>query len=835
MKLNQKIEELIYQQKDDFEVSKAIKEEIKRYLNSLDEVFISDQGKNFLVKHTKTIDAFIKVAYQYTLRVFFKEFTPLSNTIPISLVALGSYGREQLCVYSDIDLMIVYKDVKGYNLKEIISKFLQILWDSGLKLGHRVHQIQELFEASNSDHTIKTAIIESRFIYGSKHLYYNLENEIKRIQNYNQKEFVLAKLDEYKKRRKTHPFSMEPNIKSSPGGLRDFNTIFWIAKTIYNTPKIKYLPSSIITYQEYTSLLSSVEFLYRLRSALHLSCGKKQDKLILEYLPIISKKLALSERRLVRKTFASMHTIRNISSIVIKKLTKKYTFNKQNISILKSSYNQNKKYLCQGKLYAPLKKQKDDFPTIFTSLFPLIDKYDIKFDISYIYYLSNSTNKELNDRAILKEFFSKNYIYHTLTALYNANILSKIIPPFKKIKHLEQFDGYHKFPVDIHSLQSIKALESIDEKNIKILYDDLSKKDKAILKFATLFHDIGKGRKQDHSILGANIAKNFALTIGFSKSEADTIYTLIKNHTKMSNTANREDIYSDKVVLNFLSQIKNEKILTLLYILTYADIESVSKGAYSNLNANLIYELYKISLEILNNNQKILPEAKKRIRAENRLKKLPEFKALSKLLQKKILSLESNLLFFKYSPLEIIDIALWIDSLKRQKEYKITNKTHLVIEIIKKDEFNLGYFLSKLSHLNVISMDIFKFFNSIKYFKIEFLENITQEIDIIDIKRYIEDSFDMSKTSKLHQISIKQREISIDCNHSRSYASFKLNTSDQKGLLANIYSIFDDIGIDIASAKIQTIKNRTRNLFLIEKNGKFCKNKERIIKKLCVE
>ena len=132
-------------------------------------------------------------------------------------------------------------------------------------------------------------------------------------------------------------------------------------------------------------------------------------------------------------------------------------------------------------------------------------------------------------------------------------------------------------------------------------------------------------------------------------------------------------------------------------------------------------------------------------------------------------------------------------------------------------------------------MDIFKFFNSTKYFKIEFLENITQEIDIIEIKRYIEDSFDMSKTSKLHQISIKQREISIDCNHSRSYASFKLNTSDQKGLLANIYSIFDDLGIDIASAKIQTIKNRTRNLFLIEKNGKFCKNKERIIKKLCVE
>ncbi len=834
MNLSQKIEELIYTDASEFEVSKVIKNEINTYLNSLDKIYEKDQGKNFLVRHTKNIDSIIKATYKYILRVFFEEFIPLSNTLPISLVALGSYGREQLCVYSDIDIMIVYKDVKGYNLEDIIQKFLQVLWDSGLKLGHRVHKIEELLSASQTDQTIKTAMIESRFIYGSKHLYFETENVIKKIQKDSQKKFVLAKIDEYKKRRKSHPFSMQPNIKSSPGGLRDFNTIFWIAKSLYNIHQVKHLPSNIITYNQYTSLLSSVEFLYRLRSAMHLVCGKKQDKLILENLPSISEKINLSERKLIRKTFASMHIIRNLSELILKRLTKRYFFRKQNISLLKNSHISFQKYLCQNKLFTTTNPKKQDLTQLLKELLTYMKDKNIEYDISYIYLLSKS-KKEIKEKKILKEFLAKDYIYKTLMAFYNANILSDLIPPFRKIKHLEQFDGYHKFPVDIHSLLAIKSLENIEEKNIKALYEKLSSGEKVVLKFATLLHDCGKGRKQDHSLLGANIAKKFALEVGFSVSDANIIYTLIKNHTNMSNTANREDIYSDKVVLNFLSHIKNEKNLTMLYILTYADIESVAKGTYSNLNANLIKELYEISLEAIKNNKKIITEAKKRVKEETKLKRNKEFLLLPKLLQKKILSIESNLLFFKYPTEQIVSISKWIANLNNSYDFKIDATNALTIEIQRRESFNLGYFLSKLSHLNVSTMDIFKFFDGVKYFKIEFIESVREEMDILMIQKYIKDSFDMSKSPRLHPLKIKHHEITIDCKHSRSYASFKLNTIDQKGLLANISSVFDDINIDIASAKIQTIKGRTRNLFLIEKNGNFCKNKERIIKRLCVE
>ena len=831
MKLKSKIEELLYNRADEFEVSKAIKDEIKSYLESLQEVFESDQGKNFLVSHTKNIDSIIKVAYQYILRVFFKEYLPLLNSIPITLVALGSYGREQLCVYSDIDIMIVYKDVDGYNLEAIIQKFLQLLWDSGMKLGHRVHKLQELQEASRSDQTIKTALMESRYIAGSKHLWVGIENELKKISKDRKKEFILAKLDEYKSRRKNYPFSMQPDIKNSPGGLRDFNTIYWIAKTKFNIPKVKDLPSFVILESQYNLLLSSVEFLYRVRSALHLEFGKKQDKLLIEYAPSVAHKLNMSERKLVRKTFKAMHNIRNISQIVIKRLTKEITFDSKNISLLKSNSLGSGMFLCHDKLYSSKTYKKAPFKDLFKKLSKLLDK-DIKYDITFINYLSNTRGgfKDIN----LKDFFAKKYIYHTILALYNANLLTIMIPPLRKVLHLEQFDGYHNYPVDIHSILTVKALEHINDSFIKKIYESLTPSQKRILKFTALLHDCGKGRKQDHSVLGANIAKRFALEIGFSKSEAGVVYRLIKNHTRVSNTASREDIYSDKVVFNFLSHIKTKEILDLLLVLTYADIESVGEGAYSNFNSNLIRELYEISLEAIEN-KKALSEASKRAKKERELKRCEDFVKLGKLEQKRILSLESNLLFFKYSPKEIVDISKWCKELDKSYDFRIDWDKNLTIQIIRKDEFYLGYFLSKLSRYSVSNMDIFKFFGGVKYFKIEFLDQVQEQTDLFMIEKIIHESFDKTKHPILHPLDIKEDELKVECNHSRSYASFKIHTKDQKGLLANIMSVFDDIGVDIASAKIQTIKQRTRNLILIEKNGNFCKNKERIIKKICVE
>lgn len=226
MDLKYQIEELIASGASDFQISKLIKTHIQTYLNSLDSIFEENQGKDFLVKHTKHLDNFLILIYKYTLRKFFGDYIPFQNQIPITLIAMGSYGREELCIYSDIDLMIVYKDIKGYNIEPIIESILYLAWDAGLKLGHRTHKVEELFEASNSDFTIKTAMLESRFLCGSNFLWMESVRELNKIRTHNLKEFIQDKIQSNDKRRLEYPISMEPEIKNGVGGLRDTNTLF---------------------------------------------------------------------------------------------------------------------------------------------------------------------------------------------------------------------------------------------------------------------------------------------------------------------------------------------------------------------------------------------------------------------------------------------------------------------------------------------------------------------------------------------------------------------------------------------------------------------------------
>ena len=826
------IEAFIDENHSDFEVSKKIKEEIKEYIQSLPEFFEDNQGKHFLVKHTKNIDIILINVFKYTLRKYFKAYLPLINTIPITIVAMGSYGREQLCVYSDIDLLIIYKDIPAYNLEPIIESFLQILWDSGLKLGHRVHEVNTLFDASTEDHTIKTALLESRYIYGSKYLWYESEHIIKRIRTHAAKTYIREKIEERSAARKKYPFTMQPDIKNSPGGLRDANLLFWIAKILHNVSKIRDLPSSVISDKEYKELMISIEFLFRVRSALHLSAGRKNDRLILELIPDVGQKLGLDQTKTVQKTFEAMHCIDTITSIIIKRLIHSLFFDKNNIAKLRTSRVSRNHYFCENTHYSSLYAKKRPLLDILEILVPFADNKE-KFDISFISMLKFSSASQIDKtrlHEILRKLFYTQRSAALFEALYQAHQLNTVVAPLRKIAYLPQFDGYHTHPVDLHSIYTLKALEKISDKRVKTIYETLSDEQKAILRLTAFLHDSGKGRKSDHSVLGAAMIKKYALTLGFDEKASKLVHTLILYHTLMSNTAHREDIYSEKVIFAFVAKLKTKEALDMLYVLTYADIASVSKSAYSANNAKLLYELYKQSTEAITN-KTVLNEAAKRNKKEKQLKKTPAFILLPNPLQKKILQIESNIFFFKHKPEEIIDISLWVYSLKEDYAYKIYNQDFLSIEIIRKKSVNLGYILSKLSTLSVVNMDIFNLFNSVKYFKIEFDECIPED-EIIYVRQILDDMLIWDKKLKLQAVNIKPKEISINCSHSKTYAKMKIVTADQKGLMANIMTLFDDIGIDIASAKIQTIKKRARNLFLIEKNGKFCTNTEIVMEKL---
>jgi len=816
--LKSEIESLLYENASDFQIAKVLKKDIEIYFDTLEDTFATSGGKDFLVKHTKKIDSILKLIFQVAQREMFGDYAPMKNSIPIAMVALGSYGREQLCVYSDIDLMLVYKDIPGYNTKDMLEKILYILWDTGLKLGHRVHTIDDLIEVADTDITIKTALIESRFIEGSNFIWTEAQNAIAQIRHDDVIGFIHSKLEEQEQKHIKYPITMEPNIKDGVGGFRDANLVYWIGKVLYNTDNIKSQPSSVVEEHAYKHFRIALEFLFRVRSALHLASGKKEDKLRLDLIPKVSILLGYEQSKKGHMKFASKVTenlkiIRLYSTIWLEILTKGYRVEpKEKRYIMPKKGNEN--------FYALL-KQLNNYATEPFYAHP-----------TFLKSLIDAKKPERPDEALYKsiaKIFHMPYSYSILTTLSHAQLLKYTIPAMKKVINLPQFDGYHQYAVDIHSIRCVYHLEHIEDDFIDTLFQVLSPDEKAMLKLITLLHDAGKGRKRDHHYVGASLFKVFAEKLKINNTLIKMGETLILYHTLMSKVAQREDLYSETVILSFTSHFKTAKLLDMIYILTYADMSGVGNDVYNSFSARLIRTLYSQSKEVLGQTT-MLNEAEKRMKKIASLKRDVDFIALTRAQQNKIISIPSNLLFLRYTPKKILAIT---DKAFETKDYSyaISNGTFLTIEIIRKDSLNLSYLLGRLSNLDVVNMDICKLFDELKYFKIDFSETIDKD-EIGFLEEIIEKSFSTIKSNNPYHATISKNDINIDCEHSKTYAIMHINAKNQKGLLAYIIDLFDEMGIDIVTAKVHTLKNRARDMFLIEKNGNFCHNTNTIIEKL---
>ena len=828
MDLLLKIENIIEKNGSDFELSKLFKQYIKEYKQSLPLLFEKNQGKDFLVRHTKKLDSIIELMYKTVLRRTFGNYLPMRSSIPIAIVALGSYGREQLCVHSDIDLLIVYEEIDGYNTQLIIEKLFYLALDAGMKLGHRVHEVSDLFHAANEDITIRTSLMEARLITGSPFTWHATQRELEKIRTYQQKDFILAKITEAQTRRKKYPSSMQPNIKESVGGLRDSQLIFWVAKTIYGVTSIKELSGILFSDEEYRDFRIALELLYRVRSALHLIANKQEDRLLLEYVPQVTNILGFKEqKKMTAKVLEAQWRINNFTQIFVKKMVRPYLVDIHSIKKFRHHRLQKGIYLLQNRLYASFNLQPLPIDTLLEILVHLKDK-DYKFDAGFLHQFTYTQIKsplKKRTKELLKQLLYKEHIYSFLKLFYDAGILHILFSNFKKVMFLPQFDGYHHYPVDIHSIKSVEALENIKEEFILNIYNSLSSQEKLLLKISVLFHDTGKGRKQDHSEVGAKLVTQFAKKLDCSEEFTQRAATLVKYHVLMSNVAFKENIHNEKTLYKFMSSVKDTKNLQLLYILTYADINGVGGEVYNSFNAKLLKDLYESALEIAQNTERIT-DAKKRIIIENRVKNLPEFKELPRLLQKKILSIESNLFFFKHTPADIINIA---KKAKETKEYSFTtnNKNSLSIEIYRRIPLNVGFLLATLSHLDVASMEIFTLFDDIKYFKIEFIKNVYGS-ELVEVQDIIDAAFDMNKEVKLRNIQIKKEEITIDCEHSKTHAELAIHTKNQMGLLAYVMHRFEELSINIVTAKIHSSKYKVRDSFLMEKQNNICNNIDKI-------
>ena len=839
--INIKVEELITNGAKDFEISKVFRNYFKEYVKSIDETLDTTIGKDFFVKHTKHTDKFLIALYKYILRKHFGDYQPMSTSIPITLVALGSYGREQLCIYSDVDLMILYEDIRGYNLKEIMEEFITLAWDCGLKLGSRVHEVKEIEEHVKEDVTIKSSILESRLIYGSKHLWFGYQNILRKIRHTNPQEFIEEKLEEHKQRLMKYPLKMEPNIKDGFGGMRESNMIFWIATITHGVSDIKQLVGKEFSEEEYKKYRGSLEYIFQVRNALHNTAKKKLDILNFDILPDVSSKLGFThkprhtkERQCMAKLLESLHNVHFFSTTMVEKFTRSKISDMTNISELKTKRYKRNVYILDNKIYTSFKRKPKTLSSFLRELIELPNFIE-KFDRSYIYFASKTKLPRVHTKEVkklAKTLLYKKNLYPIIKLLYNAQLFQAVLPITKKILHQPQFDGYHQHPVDVHSIKCLKKVGDIQDEHVKKVYDNLEEKEKAIVRLVALFHDVGKGRTIDHHIAGEQLFKSMATSFGLEESHIQRASLLIRYHNMMSMVANNEDIYNEKTILKFTALVKDEVNLKMLYVVTYADISAVGESIYKSTTAQLLRTLYNQCIPAFENTD-LLNENARRLVKQEAIKKLKRYKELPNLTKKKVMYISSNQMFLKLKAEDILDIAIHAKDVK-DYIYKIVNKTHLTIRIIRKAPLNLGFLLGKLEFLNIASMNIFKLYDDKKAFYISFEEKVDDE-DLPYIENIIADSFDMSKTTKLLIPTIKKENIKVNCNHSAYLASMHITAKDQKGLFAYVAKIFDDFEIEIESAKLNTIKGYAKDLILIEKNGHFCSNQDEILDLLAIK
>jgi len=277
--------------------------------------------------------------------------------------------------------------------------------------------------------------------------------------------------------------------------------------------------------------------------------------------------------------------------------------------------------------------------------------------------------------------------------------------------------------------------------------------------------------------------------------------------------------------LDFVSKVGDKKALDMLYVLTYADVNAVAENVYSSFNADLMKELYRNALTMIDKKE-LVGEAVKRKRREKLLDGNERFSALPPALKKKVHAIQSNLFFIKFKSDVIVDIIAMAQT-EDEYTFRIENERRFILHLVTKKEFHLGWFLSRFIHIDLVSMDIFKLFDRAKYFRIEF--HTVLEEDSESVRALIESAFDMSRQLDYPKPEIKAGDITFDIDHSLTYAKMLLRTKNQKGLMATVIDIFDRLGIDIATAKVSTAKNIANDLFLIEKSALFRDNYKKIV------
>ncbi len=536
------------------------------------------------------------------------------------LVAMGGYGRRELAPYSDIDVMVLTQGNQSEVADTISKGVFHHLWDLGFQVGHSVRSIEECLEMGFADLPTCTSLMESRFLGGNPEVFQEFQKKFsRRILKRQAKQFVLGKIEERQKEYAKFGetvFLLEPNIKKSKGGLRDLHLIQWVGQARYEAGTIQELSNrGILAFQDYQVLHDAQEFLWRLRGFLHFEAKRAQDILTFDDQVRLAAIYGLSDRpnllaveQFMQQYF--LHTtglhdrcIRFLEQAEERSWVERVRQWWPNVLIEGNFRIEDQKLtILPEKLHDVLES-----PVQLLRLFEISQDQVVPIESKILNELSQHLVTVPNERFHTNEVSSlfrnilnrPGRIGKTLEAMHQASFLEKLVPAFARVRGLMQFNQYHKYTVDEHSLLAVKEAERLqqDEGMIGEVYRQIQDKD--ILHLAVLLHDLGKGRPGDHSKIGQEIAHNLADRLELSSQDREVLAYLVFHHLVMSHTAFRRDLNDPKIILTFARKMKTVEVLQKMFVLTVADISAVGPEVMTKWKESLLGELYARTYEVL--------------------------------------------------------------------------------------------------------------------------------------------------------------------------------------------------------------------------------------------
>nr|WP_245729268.1 [protein-PII] uridylyltransferase [Salinihabitans flavidus] len=588
---------------------------------------------------------------------------PLSNPTEgerIALVAVGGYGRGEMAPQSDVDLLFLTPYKITAWAESVIESMLYILWDLRLKVGHASRTVRDCLRLGAEDYTIRTALLEHRYLAGDSDLAGELDKRLtKDLFKGSEREFVEAKLDERDARhlKQGERYVVEPNVKEGKGGLRDLQSLFWIAKYVYHVQDVQELIELGLFREEEFRLFERAEnFLWAVRAHLHLIAGRPMEQLTFDIQVEVAERLGYEDsggRRAVehfmQDYFRHATAVGDLTRILLTKLEANHTKGEPLLQrLLRRRRRLKQGYrVVHGRLGIV---DEDEFLSDKLNLLRLFEEAlrtgllihpdAMRLVTANLHLIDDDMRHNKEARRIFLDLLLKHgNPERALRRMNELGVLSTFIPEFEPIVAMMQFNMYHSYTVDEHTIQVISNFAQIErlelEDELPISTEILRKKslNRKVLMVAMLLHDIGKGRDVDHSILGAQIARRVAPKLGLSRPDCDTVEWLVRYHLLMSDMAQKRDISDPRTVRDFAKAVQNVKRLDLLTVLTVCDIRGVGPNTWNNWKAALIRALYRQTRKALEDGMEALnrenrgAEAKKLLRKELKDWPLKEIKA----------------------------------------------------------------------------------------------------------------------------------------------------------------------------------------------------------------